>query len=67
MEAYEVKRGTKVIITDDRVIVPLDAPPLNKGDEITIYRLDGVYCNGINKDGERIYISAFTEVEPIIT
>jgi hypothetical protein len=65
MEVYEVKRGTKVIVIDDDIKMAIGSPPVNKGDEITIYRLDGMYCNGINKDGERIYISAFTEVKPI--
>jgi len=65
MEAYQVKHKTKVVVIDDNIIVAIGSPPINKGDEITIYRLDGHYCNGINKDGDKIYISAFTEVEPI--
>ena len=51
MKAHNVKYGTKVIVTDD---------------EITIHRLDGMYCNAIDKDGYRIYIAAWTEVEPCI-
>ncbi len=66
MEAHNVKYGTKVIVTDDVVKIPPSSIPVNKGDEITIYRLDGMYCNGINKDGNRIYIAGWTEVEPCI-
>lgn len=66
MEAHNVKYGTKVIVTDDEVKIPPSSIPVNKGDEITIYRLDGMYCNGIDKDGNRIYIAAWTEVEPCI-
>ena len=66
MEAHKVKYGTKVIVTDNEVKTPLSSIPVNKGDEITIYRLDGMYCNGIDKDGNRIYIAAWTEVEPYI-
>ena len=66
MEAYNVKYGTKVKIIDDEVKVPPSAIPVNKGDKITIHRLDGMYCNGIDKDGNRIYIAGWTEVEPCI-
>lgn len=62
MKAYNVKYGTKVTVVDDDVRVPVDSIPVNKGDEITIYRLDGTYCNGIDKDGNRIYIAGWTEV-----
>ena len=66
MKAYNVKYGTKVIVTDEDVKTPPSSIPVNKGDEITIYKLDGMYCNGINKDGDRIYIAALTEVEHYI-
>lgn len=65
MEAYNVKYGTKVIVTDENVKVPPDAIPVFQGDEITIHKLDGMYCNGVNKDGDKIYIAAWTEVESI--
>ena len=63
MKAYEVEYGRKVIVTDKDVKIPPDALPVDKGDEITIHRLDGMYCNGVNKYGGRIYIAAWTEVE----
>ena len=66
MEAHNVKYGTKVIVTDDEIKTPPSSIPIKKVDEITIYRLDGMYCNGIDKDGNRIYISGWTEVEPCI-
>jgi hypothetical protein len=66
MKAHIVKYGTKVIVTDKNVKTPPSSIPINKGDEITIYRLDGMYCNGIDKDGNRIYVAGCTEVEPCI-
>jgi len=66
MEAHNVKYGTKVIVTNNEVKTPPSSIPINKGDEITIYRLDGMYYNGIDKDGNRIYIAGWTEVEPCI-
>ena len=63
MEAHNVKYGTKVIVTDDNVKTPPSSIPINKGDTITLYNLDGMYCNGINKDGDSIYIAGWTEVE----
>ena len=65
MEAHEVKPGTKVRVVDNRVKRPAYSIPVNKGDEITIFKLDGMYCNGENKDGDRIYIAAWTEVEEV--
>jgi len=64
MKAYEVRYGTKVIVTDKDVKVPPDAPLVNKGDEVIIHKLDGMYCNGVNENGDRIYIAAWTEVKP---
>tara|TARA_R110000803_G_C11925909_1_gene314887 strand:- start:854 stop:1060 length:207 start_codon:yes stop_codon:yes gene_type:complete len=63
MRAYEVKRGTKVVIISEDVWLPPSAIPVTKGDIIKILRLDGMYCNGMDQDGNRIYISAMTEVE----
>lgn len=64
MVALDVRYGTKVVVTEEDVKTPLDAIPVNTGDEITIHNLDGLYCNGVDKDGDRIYISVFTQVEP---
>ena len=66
MEAYNVKYGTKVIVTDENVKTPPDSIPVNKGDEITIHKVDGMYCNGTDESGNRIYIAGWTEVEPCI-
>ena len=66
MEAHNVKYGTKVIVTDKNVKTPTSSIPIKKGDEITIHRLDGMYCNGTDKDGNRIYIVGWTEVESCI-
>tara|TARA_S200002703_G_scaffold2938_1_gene4390 strand:- start:222 stop:446 length:225 start_codon:yes stop_codon:yes gene_type:complete len=63
MEAYNIKYGTKVVVKNDDVVVPPGALPVYKGDEIVIGRLDGMYCNGKNSDGEIIYIAAWTDVE----
>jgi len=64
MEAHKVKYGTKVIVTDNDIQIPPSSPQVNKGDEITILHLDGIYCNGRDKEGNRIYIGALTQVEP---
>lgn len=66
MVSYNIKYGTKVVITDDNIKTPPDSIELKKGDIITIHKLDGMYYNGINKEGNRIYIAAWTEVEPVI-
>jgi len=65
MEAHEVKYGVTVVIIDKEVKTPPSSIPVNTGDEITIRRLDGMYCNAINKDGERIYIAAWTKVKEL--
>ena len=63
MVAHEVKGGTKVTVTDERVYIPVGTTPVKNGDIITINKVDGMYCNGTDKDGNSIYISAWTEVE----
>lgn len=64
MKAHHVKHGTKVIVTDEKVKTPPSSIPVKKGDEIIILHIDGMYCNGKNKDGQRIFIDRLTEVEP---
>jgi len=63
MEAYKVKYGTKVKVVDDDIQTPPSSIPIKKGDIITINKLDGMYCNGYDSQGNRIYIAAWTEVE----
>jgi len=63
MEAHNVKYGTKVVVIDENVKTPPESVSIKKGDEITIHRLDGMYCNGIDKDGNKIYIAAWTKVQ----
>lgn len=65
MEAHNVKYGTKVRIVDNDVHTPPATLSIDLDDVITILNLDGMYCNAINKDGERIYIAAWTNVEEI--
>ena len=66
MEAYNVKRGTKVLITDDEMVkIPPSSLPVNKGDVVTIESLDGMYCNCINEKGKIVYIAAWTQVQPL--
>ena len=65
MEARNIEYGTKVIVTDKNVTTPPASVAVNEGDEITILRADGMYCNGEDKNGNRIYIAAWTQVEPI--
>lgn len=66
MRAHDIKYGTKVIVTDKYVQTPIGSLSVSTGDEITIHKVDGMYCNGIDKDGNRIFIAAWTEVEPCI-
>ena len=65
MEAHKVEYGTKVIVIDENVKIPPCSLPVNKGDEIIIHNLDGMYCKGKDKDGNTIYLAGWTEVEII--
>jgi len=62
MKAYEIKRNTKVLVISDEVRTPPAAPQINKGDIITIIGVDGMYCNCLDKEKNRVYISSLTEV-----
>lgn len=63
MEVYEVNYNTKVKIIDENVKIPPGAKIVKKDDIVTIFKLDGMYCNGIDETGERIYIGGWTKVE----
>ena len=62
MKAYEAKKGSIVVVIDDNVRVRHQTPVVKKGDTITIGRLDGMYCNGTNEDGESVCIAAWTQI-----
>ena len=64
MKAFQVKQGTKVIIIDnDAIETPPSSIQVNKGDEITVQKVDGMYCRCLNKEGNLIYIAAWTKVK----
>lgn len=65
MEAHNVKYGTRVKVIDAEVEIPPSSIPVKQGDEIKIFKLDGTYCNGLNADGDMVYIAGWTEVELI--
>jgi len=58
MKAYEIKRNTKV-----RVLT--SSPKVTKNDIITIIGVDGMYCNCLDKNNNRIYIASWTKVQPL--
>ena len=65
MEAHKIEYGTKVKVIDENVKTPPSSIPVKKGDIITIFRLDGMYCYGKDSKGNRIYIAGWTEVEEV--
>lgn len=65
MEAHKVKYGTKVKVIDENVKTVPSSIPVKKGDVITIFKLDGMYCNGEDSKGNIIYIAGWTEVEEV--
>jgi hypothetical protein len=66
MKAYQLVKGTKVIVKEDVVAFPPESIPVHKEDVLTLGVLDGMYCNAINEKGDRVYIHGFTEVHEII-
>jgi len=65
MKACEVKYGTRVRVTDGTIVTPPSSIDINTGDVITMLKPDGMYCKGENKDGDRVYIAAWTNVEEV--
>lgn len=65
MEAHLVKPGTKVMITDKDVRIPPAAKKLEAGDVLIMGKLDGMYCNAEDEEGDRVYLAGWTEVERI--
>jgi hypothetical protein len=65
MQIHEAKYRSKVRIIDN----PIKTPPLSlevkKGDVLKVLRLDGMYCNCINENGDRVYVAGWTEVEQL--
>lgn len=58
----DCKYGQVVRIVGDATAPP-DAPEVNNGEVIRIFRLDGMYVNGQNEYGDRVYIPVWQEVE----
>ena len=60
----DCKYGQVVRIVGDATAPP-DAPEVNHNEVVKIFRLDGMYVNGQNEYGDRVYIPAWQEVEVI--
>tara|TARA_R110002020_G_scaffold78339_4_gene197070 strand:- start:504 stop:713 length:210 start_codon:yes stop_codon:yes gene_type:complete len=67
MEAYKVRSGTKVIVKDKEVGIPVESIPVYQDEVLTIVRLDGMHCKAINEKGDTVFIKAWTEVELLKT
>jgi len=63
MKAYEIKSNTKVLIIDENVKQPFNSIIVKKGDVITILNIDGMYCNCLDENNNRIYIASWTKVK----
>jgi len=66
MKAYQLVKGTKVIVKENVVVCPPASIPVYQDEILTLGTLDGMYCNAINEKGDRVYIHGFTEVHEII-
>ena len=64
MKLYDVNDYTKVKLLEDGKIPPA-ALPVIKDDIVIFHEIDGMYGKCINKDGDVVYIAAWTEVEII--
>ena len=65
MKIMDLKKYTKFIVVDRDVKVPPGAP---EDEGFTVYsmgKLDGMYCNCVDKDMTRYYFAAWTEVEVV--
>jgi hypothetical protein len=64
MKAMDCKYGQVVRVIGEPTAPP-DAPEVNDGEVVKIFRLDGMYVNGQNEYGDRVYIPAWQDVEVI--
>lgn len=67
MEAYKISAGTKVIVKDKDIGIPVGSIPVYQDEVLTIGRLDGMHCRATNEKGDTVYIKAWTEVEIVKT
>lgn len=65
MKAYEVKYGGKVTVVDEDVITPPASTEVKQGETLKLLSLDGAFRTAINNNGDKVYISALTEVKPV--
>lgn len=56
--------GDKVMLLEDAMRPP-DALDVLTGKIVTVGRLDGMYVNATDEDGNRVYIAAWTRVKKI--
>lgn len=66
MKAYQLVKGSKVIVKESVVVCPPASIPVYQDEVLTLGTLDGMYCKAINEQGDRVYIHGFTEVHEII-
>lgn len=62
---YKVRGGSKIRIASNDVHIPPASLPQSKGDILTFFKIDGMYGNCKDADGNWVYIAAWTDVEII--
>ena len=63
MKLFEVPRGSKIRVLGD-ILTAIGSPEIKEDDILTFYELDGMYSI-CYKDGGRVYLAGWTEVEVI--
>ena len=64
MRLDSVPRGSRIRVIGD-IKVPPGSQCIEKGDELTFHRIDGMYGHCTDKDHNRVYLVAWAEVQII--
>jgi len=65
MKLYNCKPNTKIKLLDTNPTVPISSIYPDENEILTFKKIDGMYSICKDKDGNTIYLAAWTEVEQL--
>ena len=65
IELHDAPQGCKVRVISNNIAIPPASKPINMGDVLFFWHMDGMYGRCTDEDGVSVYPAAWTKVRVI--
>lgn len=62
---YELRKGTKFLVIDEEINLPVAHPKIDVGSVYTFDHIDGMYSFCIDENKQAVHFAAWTEVQEV--